>query len=143
MRQLRRATCLTALAAAAAYLTLTACSHGSTGAGGATAPHGGTTATATGAASMQQITVHTTDKLRFEPATIAVHQGTVQITLVNEGSYPHNISVPDLHVTSATVSGSPGQQSTTTTFTFNHPGTYRFVCTFHASAGMRGQIVVT
>jgi plastocyanin len=91
---------------------------------------------------VQQVTIHANDQLRFAPDTIDVHTGKVQVTLVSDGSYPHNISVPSLHVTSKTVSGNPGQTTTTLTLDLPKPGSYEFVCTFHSSAGMRGHLVV-
>ena len=88
-------------------------------------------------------TINTTDNFRFVPANIQAHVGKLRIVLTNKGSYPHNISFPTLHATSSTVSGNPGQQQTTFTVTFTHAGTYDFVCTFHSSAGMKGQFTVS
>jgi plastocyanin len=88
------------------------------------------------------LTVHVTDQLRFQPSTLRAHVGTVRIKIVNDGSYPHNFSVPALHTTSATVSGNPGEQQATVTLHVPRPGSYAFICTFHASAGMRGTLVV-
>jgi len=112
---------------------------------GGSSPSGSHTTAAAAAASsggVQKITLHATDQLRFEPDVITMHPGKLRLTLVDDGSYPHNISIPSLHITSTTVSGDPGQTSTATTLTLSKPGTYEFVCTFHASAGMRGEIVV-
>jgi plastocyanin len=101
------------------------------------------TASVTSVGGVQRVTIHTTDRLRFMPDTITLHPGKVQITLINDGSYPHNISVPSLHITSKSVNGDPGQQSTMVTLDLTKAGTYPFVCTYHSSAGMRGQLVVT
>jgi plastocyanin len=90
----------------------------------------------------QQVTVKVTDQLRFRPSTITVHPGLVRITVQDTGSYPHNLSVPALRKTSSTVSGTVGEQSTTLTLRLQKPGRYRFICTYHSSAGMRGTIVV-
>ena len=92
---------------------------------------------------VQQVTLDTTDMFRFAPATIQAHVGKLRIVLTDNGAYPHNISFPTLHATSATVSGNPGQKSTTFTITFTRAGTYDFVCTFHSSAGMKGHVIVT
>jgi plastocyanin len=102
----------------------------------------GTKTAAKNAAGHQVITIDTTDALRFSPATIVAHVGTVSVTLHNVGSYPHNISVTALHKTSTSVSGELGAQTTTTTFTFTKPGTYNFICTYHYTAGMRGKFVI-
>lgn len=96
-----------------------------------------------GADGAQQVTIDTTDMFRFTPTTIHAHVGELRIVLTDHGSYPHNISFPALRASSSTVSGSPGQQKTTFTVTFSHPGTYDFVCTFHSSAGMKGHITVS
>lgn len=92
---------------------------------------------------IQQVTIHTTDEFRFTPATVHAHVGKLRIQLVDDGSYPHNISFPALHATSSSVSGNPGQQQTTLTVSFAHAGTYEFICTFHSSAGMKGRISVS
>ena len=94
------------------------------------------------APGVQSVTIGATDDFRFTPAEIRVHPGTVRITLVDKGSYPHNISFTALGKTSASVSGSFGQTSTTLVMTFDKPGRYDFVCTYHSSAGMKGALVV-
>jgi plastocyanin len=84
-----------------------------------------------------------TDGFRFVPDSISARAGAIRIQLSNEGSYPHNLSLPDLHVTSKTVTGSPGGSTTVLAFTVDKPGQYRFVCTFHDQAGMTGTLTVT
>jgi plastocyanin len=100
------------------------------------------TAAASGSDGVQAVTFRTTDDFRFVPATASVRTGKVRITLMDVGAYPHNISFPALHTTSASVSGSPGQTSTSLLLTFATPGRYSFVCTYHSTAGMKGQLVV-
>jgi plastocyanin len=90
----------------------------------------------------QAVTVHVTDQLRFVPAEIHVHVGTVRITLVDDGTYPHNLVAHALRAKLPTVSGNPGDQQTTMVLHFAEPGRYPFICSYHASAGMRGAIVV-
>jgi plastocyanin len=134
--QFTRVRCLgvvLALAGAAA-----GCSSSGAPAGSSTAPP----ASVTVVGGVQQVTIHATDQLRFTPDTVDLHTGKVQVTLVSDGSYPHNISVPSLHLTSDTVSGNPGQKSTKLMLMLDKPGSYEFVCTFHSSAGMRGKLVV-
>ena len=101
------------------------------------------TAPSTTSTGVQQVTIDTTDQFRFAPATLRAHVGTLRIALTDHGSYPHNIAFSDLHSTSATVSGDPGQRQTTFTVRFTHAGTYDFVCTFHSSAGMSGRVTVS
>lgn len=96
----------------------------------------------TGAGSVQSLTIRVTDGLRFEPSALTVHPGRVRLTLVDTGAYPHNIAFASLGRTSRSVSGSPGEQRTTLDLTLNRPGTYRFVCTYHSSAGMAGVLRV-
>ena len=95
------------------------------------------------AAGGQQATVAGNISLRFTPMTIRLHTGRVRITLKDSGAYPHNIVIPALHVTSPTVTGDPGGAQTSFTVTFAHPGSYRFYCQYHASAGMTGTFVVS
>jgi len=117
----------------------------------AAAPHAaasgsaaGTRATATvGADGVQQVVIDTTDEFRFGPATVDAHVGKLRIVLMDAGNYPHNIAFPSLHVTSATVSGTPSEQKKVLTVTFVKPGTYEFVCTYHSSAGMKGRVIVS
>lgn len=123
------------------------CSSGSTGHHAAPASGAASSASSAsaqpGAGGVQQITINATNDFRFDPATIHSRVGTLRVTLVDTGSYPHNLAVASLHSTSKTVSGQPGATSTTYMLTFAHPGTYSFVCTYHSSAGMKGQFVVT
>lgn len=104
---------------------------------------GAVLATTTVRAGEQRITVLADDELRFVPATFRAHPGTVVITLVDVGSYPHNISFPSLHLTSPSVSGDPGGTRTTLTVTFARPGRYGFICTYHSTAGMVGTVLVS
>ncbi|MBV9098202.1 MAG: cupredoxin domain-containing protein [Frankiaceae bacterium] len=110
----------------------------------AAAPHAAASASATvGADGVQEIVIDTTDAFRFAPATVDAHVGKLRIVLMDAGSYPHNIAFPALHATSATVSGTPSEQKKMLTVTFDKPGTYEFVCTYHSSAGMKGRVVVS
>jgi plastocyanin len=95
-----------------------------------------------GPGGLQQVTINATDEFTFEPAAITAHPGKVAVTLVDVGSYPHNLAVDVLNFTSDTVTDGIGRDTTMFTLTFDEPGTYEFVCTFHSSAGMRGQFVI-
>ncbi len=74
---------------------------------------------------------------------VRVHAGKVQITLKDMGSYPHNVVIPELNFTSATVTGGPGGSTTSFTVNFSKPGSYPFHCQYHASAGMTGMFMVS
>jgi plastocyanin len=95
------------------------------------------------AAGEQAVTITGNNALRFSPMTVHVHTGKVRITLKDMGAYPHNIVIPSLKVTSATVTGDPGGLQKTFTVTFPHPGRYAFKCQYHASSGMVGVFVVS
>jgi plastocyanin len=124
---------ITFAAAAAVALALTAgCSAGHTAGQPAAKPSD----------EVQAVTLTATDAFRFTPTITTVHTGRVRITLTENGSYPHNISFPGLNTTSSSISGSPGQTSTSLLLTVNTPGHYGFVCTYHSSAGMKGDLVV-
>jgi plastocyanin len=128
---------------AAGLLALSACSGS---AGPATVQHAasaGEVSAVRGAGGVPQVTIHATDSFRFTPEVVHAHVGRLRIVLLGDGAYPHNISFPALHATSDTVSGNPGEQRTSYTVSFNRPGTYEFVCTFHSSAGMKGRVVVS
>ena len=89
----------------------------------------------------QHVVMSGTNALRFDPMTVHVHTGKVRITLKDMGVYPHNVVIPALGVTSATVTGDPGSGSVSFTVTFPHPGRYPFHCQYHGSAGMVGVFV--
>jgi plastocyanin len=95
------------------------------------------------AAASQTVTIAGTDALRFAPVTVRLRTGTVRITLMDMGAYPHNIVIPALGVTSPTVTGDPGGTQVSFTVTFTRPGRYAFHCQYHASAGMTGTFVVS
>ena len=71
-----------------------------------------------------------------------VHRGVVRFVVSDSGSYPHNMSFPGLHLTSPDVTGGLGKKETTFDVTFGSAGRYRFLCTYHSSAGMTGEVVV-
>jgi plastocyanin len=116
---------------------------GFTGHGVGAPPGAGRAAAGRAAAGSQQVTIMGNSALRFTPMTVHLHTGKVRITLQDSGAYPHNIVIPALHVTSATVTGDPGGSRTSFTVTFVHPGRYAFSCQYHASAGMTGVFVVS
>lgn len=98
-------------------------------------------ASASTVGGVQQVTITVDSSFRFHPSTVTVHQGTVKITLVHEGSgAPHDLSVtgfPSDYVPLASAGA-----TTSATFTTPSPGSYRFVCTIHQAQGMTGTLVV-
>jgi plastocyanin len=102
-------------------------------------PHTGVT-TAVVAGGLQVVTVDANDVYRFDPSTIYVHPGRVEIDLVNVGKgAPHDWSLLGFGFTTP-VTGS-GQHSSVT-FTAPSPGTYTYVCTIHQKQGQTGKLVV-
>ncbi|HEY2285015.1 MAG TPA: cupredoxin domain-containing protein [Streptosporangiaceae bacterium] len=128
--------CLAAGAAVAA-IALAGCASAASATGSGSAP---ASPAASGAA--QRVTIQGTNTLRFTPMTVHVRTGTVRITLADMGTYPHNIVIPGLHITSQTVTGDPGSGNVTFTVKFPHAGRYAFHCQYHQSAGMVGVFVV-
>jgi plastocyanin len=134
-----------AIAAAIAALAIAGCSGSATasGAGSSASPAVSPSASPSGASSGQHVTLAGTNGLMFSPMTVHVKAGTVRITLTDQGAYPHNLVIPTLHVKSATVSGTPGENHTTFTVKFPHPGRFSFYCQYHRSSGMTGVFVVS
>jgi plastocyanin len=129
-------------------LGLAGCGGSASPAAGSAAPAGSSPSASSSpaagpAAGEQAVTITGNSALRFSPMTVHVHTGKVRITLKDMGAYPHNIVIPSLKVTSATVTGDPGGLEKTFTVTFPHPGKYAFRCQYHASSGMVGVFVVS
>ena len=118
-------------------LVLSACGNGppaglsGSGGGGGSGGGPGLAAVTSGTAVS---TVKETDELKFDPATASVKAGDV-VGFTNSGTTPHNVTF-DAGVASQTMNGGDSFLVKFTT-----PGTYKFVCTFHAP-GMAGTITV-
>lgn len=107
--------------------------------GGSSTPSAGEGAAASGPPDAQTVTIDSTDRLEFVPATVNAKVGTLTITLDNSGQVSHNLVFDDAALPAiGTVTG--GKQLSAT-YTFTQPGTYDFVCTFHN--GMDGQVIVS
>lgn len=95
----------------------------------------------TSSTSSATITVSGTE-FAFSPSKITVTKG-VPLTIVfkNQGQYPHNFTVAELGVKTATIQ--PGE-ATTVTFTPDKTGTFTYECTVpgHADRGMTGTLTV-
>ena len=91
---------------------------------------------------VQAVTIVASDAMRFEPAALTVEAGQpVRITLRNDGSAVHDLSLTQGVSRPVKLVVQPGQ-SASATFTLARPGTYSFVCAQfgHALAGMKGTI---
>ena len=118
-------------------LVLSACGNGppagaaSSSSGGGSGGGPGLAAVTSGTAAS---TVKETDDLKFDPASVSVKAGDV-VAFTNSGTTPHNVTF-DAGVASQTMNGGDSFLVKFTT-----PGTYKYVCTFHAP-GMAGTITV-
>jgi plastocyanin len=78
----------------------------------------------------------------FDTGLFTIEGGEGQrivFTLVNQGSVPHNLSIPDLRVQSSDIA--PGQTGTIE-FVSYIEGTHRFLCTRPGHAGMVGYVTI-
>jgi len=85
--------------------------------------------------------VVTLDDFTISPSEVVVVEGdSINITVVNNGSAPHDFSVPDLGIR---IFAAPGE-TTTTGVSGQSAGTYDTLCTIpgHASLGMVGSLIV-
>ena len=127
-------------------LVLSACGNGpppgegtagSGGGGNAGGGGGGASAlqVVSGATAPAAKTIQETDDLKFSPATASVGSGGA-VLWTNTGTTPHNVTF-DSGPASPTMNGGDKFE-----IKFTKPGTYHYVCTFHAPA-MAGTITVT
>jgi uncharacterized cupredoxin-like copper-binding protein len=117
-------------------VVLTAC--GGTAKGAATAPQGGSAPGAT-----QNVTVKSTDQMRFEPSTITVQANTpVHLTLDNSGAaLVHDFVIDNAGGRQVRIEAQP---HTRASGDFTVPaGTYQFYCAQpgHKEAGMVGTLI--
>ncbi|HEV2890274.1 MAG TPA: cupredoxin domain-containing protein [Frankiaceae bacterium] len=75
----------------------------------------------------------------FEPKTIEAKTGDVTIEMKNTGVAPHTFTNADLGVD---VNANAGQTANVSLKAVK-PGTYKFVCKYHESLGMVGELKVT
>jgi plastocyanin len=80
-------------------------------------------------------TVKETDDLKFVPASVNVKVGGI-VGFSNGGTTPHNVTFTDAGIASRTMNSGDSFL-----VKFTSPGTYKYVCTFHAP-GMAGTITV-
>jgi plastocyanin len=114
-------TLVTVLALAAATALLGACASPARGA----------------QAPVQSSEVTMPPSYRFEPVSIQVPAGTA-VTFRNTDNFTHSVSVTS-GGTFPYLDLSPGKSGQ---LTFGQPGTYDYVCTYHAT-DMKGKVTVT
>ena len=87
-------------------------------------------------------------EMRFNPNRIDARVGQpLTMTIVNHGAQRHDLAFPSIEmpglrgVETLTMPG----QSVTLTLTFDHTGSYVFICTIpgHAASGMTGAVFVS
>ncbi|HEX9095015.1 MAG TPA: cytochrome c oxidase subunit II [Candidatus Dormibacteraeota bacterium] len=84
------------------------------------------------------VNVNEIDALKFEPSSATAKVGDV-VEWINAGSAIHNVTFDSQQVPSSDTQNSGDKFE----LKFSKPGTYHYVCTFHAAAGMQGTITVT
>lgn len=103
-------------------------------------PHTGTS-TAVDVAGVQQVVITTDSSYRFNPSTITVHPGRVQLILKHTGTgAPHDWQLQGFP--SDYVPLTQAGQERSIEFTAPAPGRYQFVCTIHIAQGQTGTLVV-
>ena len=97
-------------------------------------------------------TVQLTDTLKFDPETVTVARGTT-VTWRNTSQLVHTVTDDPSKAANAADAQLPGgapawdsgnlNAGQTFTHTFDVPGTYKYFCQPHETAGMVGTVVVT
>ncbi|MGH2731336.1 MAG: cupredoxin domain-containing protein, partial [Actinomycetota bacterium] len=87
-------------------------------------------------AAVQSITMTATD-FEFDPPTITMEPGDVEVTFVNDGDVEHSFTSDELGFD---VEAEPGEEASTT-FTIPAGDTFPFHCRYHPEQ-MRGAIYV-
>ncbi len=92
-----------------------------------------------GQSNSQQVVIKNSS---FAPANLKIKKGTT-VTWVNEDTIKHNVVASDPSNTGGLPTANPllGKQDTYS-FTFNEVGTFKYLCTPHASF-MKGTVEVT
>ena len=80
-----------------------------------------------------------TSGIRFDPSTIALKAGeSVQFKFTSNGTY--TFTIPELGIDHSL---SRGETVTTSPVTSQSSGTIRFLCRFHQSGGMEGELDIS
>jgi plastocyanin len=91
--------------------------------------------TSAAAAPVETAEVSMPPSYRFEPTAIQVPAGTT-VTWRNTDNFTHSVSVVDRKFPFLNLS--PGQSGA---ITFDQPGAYAYICTYHAQ-DMKGTVIV-
>lgn len=75
----------------------------------------------------------------FDPKTLEAPAGAINIEMKNTGKLPHTFTNKDLNVDV----NADGGKNATINLTDVKPGTYKFVCKYHETMGMVGELKVT
>ncbi len=70
----------------------------------------------------------------FEPSVVTIHVGQTVEWVMDDGQIPVNVVFPKLHISSPTVIKGKWY------YTFNAPGTYRYISSIHST--MFGSVIV-
>ena len=93
----------------------------------------------------QQVTISIVGGMKFQPAAVSVRAGQpLALTLRNADQSAHDLTLDEGVAQPVKLTVNGGEETTSRTFTFDKPGTYKFECSLpgHALAGMRGTITV-
>jgi plastocyanin len=93
------------------------------------------TQTSAAAAPVETAQVSMPPSYRFEPPVIRIPAGTT-VTWRNSDNFTHSVSVVDGKFPLLNLS--PGQSGA---ITFDQPGTYAYICTYHTQ-DMKGTVIV-
>jgi plastocyanin len=131
-----------ALVAATALLSLTLAGCGGASSSVAARPADRTPPAATGATG-GHLQLSGDDSFAFDPPLHTAPAGHVVVDIHGKGSYPHNVDFPGLHLVSPSTTGGLTGNDVVLDLGDLKPGTYQFVCDYHAGAGMKGKLVVS
>lgn len=89
---------------------------------------------------IQLVRVTASDTLRFVPSILEAHPGRIEIIVHNVGNTPHDLVFgPPLSLTTPIIDAG---ETRALLVTVTRPGSYPFSCSYHASLGMTGRLVV-
>jgi plastocyanin len=95
----------------------------------------------TGTSTAANQSVQANGSNQFTPAEVTVDPGDT-VTWQYAGGFGHTVTSTGPNWSKNDPLGPPST-NLTTTFTFDKPGRYTYVCTTHESVGMRGTVIVT
>lgn len=93
-----------------------------------------------GPSAAEDETVQANNQNQFTPAEVTIDPGDT-VTWQYAGGFGHTVTSTSANWTKDTPLGPPAA-TLQTSYLFDRPGTYTYVCTTHESVGMRGIVVV-